>query len=361
MARRERQSNIELLRILSIMGIIVLHYNNPVIGRGITYAKEGGLNFYILYVLESVFACGVDLFMLISGYFMCLSKKRNLWKPVELIVQVMLFREAIYLVKILLHSATFSVKTAVSTLVPANYFVILYCAVYLLSPFVSVLLDGLTVKNFRTLIILSLVLFSLYPTVVDVLGELRHSEYIGLSSVGMYGSQWGYTLVHFMLMYLIGAWLRRGDSRLHTTKTWKLAVALCADVIVLVIWARINDKVGYFTERTSWSYCNPLIIIAAILAFLLFNRIDLGVNKRINALAEAAFSVFLLHSLFIPYLWIEKFVTSNTLVMLIHILACVVVIYFVCWVVHVAYHKLMDPIFKWLSSRIALPVLDVES
>lgn len=28
----ERQSNIELLRILAILGVVVLHYNNPAIG-----------------------------------------------------------------------------------------------------------------------------------------------------------------------------------------------------------------------------------------------------------------------------------------------------------------------------------------
>ena len=32
MAKAERQSNIELLRILAIMEVIVLHYNNPIIG-----------------------------------------------------------------------------------------------------------------------------------------------------------------------------------------------------------------------------------------------------------------------------------------------------------------------------------------
>lgn len=31
---RKRDSNIELLRILAITGVIVLHYNNPAIGGG---------------------------------------------------------------------------------------------------------------------------------------------------------------------------------------------------------------------------------------------------------------------------------------------------------------------------------------
>lgn len=32
MKKKERLSNIELLRILAIMGVIVLHYNNPLAG-----------------------------------------------------------------------------------------------------------------------------------------------------------------------------------------------------------------------------------------------------------------------------------------------------------------------------------------
>ena len=32
MAKKERKSNIELLRIFAIIGVIILHYNNPVIG-----------------------------------------------------------------------------------------------------------------------------------------------------------------------------------------------------------------------------------------------------------------------------------------------------------------------------------------
>lgn len=47
--RKERLSNIELLRILTIMGVIILHYNNPAIGGGLTYVKEDSVIFYLLY------------------------------------------------------------------------------------------------------------------------------------------------------------------------------------------------------------------------------------------------------------------------------------------------------------------------
>ena len=34
MDKNKRQSNIELLRILSMLGVIILHYNNKTIGGG---------------------------------------------------------------------------------------------------------------------------------------------------------------------------------------------------------------------------------------------------------------------------------------------------------------------------------------
>ena len=74
----ERQSNIELLRILAIMGVIVLHYGNPSMGGGRSDVKESSINSYVLYLVISLFACAVDLFMIISGYFMCNSKAINL-------------------------------------------------------------------------------------------------------------------------------------------------------------------------------------------------------------------------------------------------------------------------------------------
>ena len=360
MARKERQSNIELLRIISIMGVIILHYNNPVIGGGLTYAREGSLNFYILYILESLFACGVDLFMLISGYFMCESKRRNLWRPIELIVQVMVFSEAMYIARVVLHTVSFSIKTAVLTLLPANYFVILYCVVFLMSPFLNVIIEKISEKSFRIFMLLSVLLFSVAPTIVDVLGEFRGEEYIGLSTIGMYGSQWGYSIVNFVLMYLIGAYLRKGKSKIVKCGNLKLFLCLIADVVLLVVWARVNDKTGFFTERSAWEYCNPLIIYEAVILFILFFRINLGVNKVVNSLAEAVFTVFLVHGIFIPHLQIEKFVVGNAITMLLHILGCTICIYLICWCVHKVYHLIVDPLFKNFSAKHTV-MLDVES
>lgn len=55
MKKRERQSNIELLRVLAIMGVIVLHYNNPVMGG---YFVCKGREFEFLFVVfPGIFIC----------------------------------------------------------------------------------------------------------------------------------------------------------------------------------------------------------------------------------------------------------------------------------------------------------------
>lgn len=361
MAKTERQSNIELLRILAIMGVIVLHYNNPVFGGGITYAEEGSVNFYILYLLESLFACGVDLFMLISGYFMSESGKKNLWRPVELIVQVIVFREVLYLARVAMGSVAFSIKTLITTLIPSNYFVILYCVVFILSPFINFLINILSEKSLKTLLFLSFGIFSIYPTIVDILGELRGEQFVGLSTVGMYGSQWGYSIVNFMLMYLIGAYLKKGKIQLINWSNLRLCLLLLADILMITMWARINDKFGYFTERSAWEYCNPLIIGVSVLVFILFSKLDLGVNRVINTLAEGVFTVFLLHGVFIPYLQIEKFVKGNTFLMILHIAGCAIGLYLICWCIHKVYHLITDPLFKKLSEKYKRFLITAES
>lgn len=350
MAKRERQSNIELLRILAIIGVIVLHYNNPGVGGGMSFARQGSVNYYILYILQAVFDCGVNLFILISGYFLCRTKKVSLWKPIELTVQVMLFSEGVYLAQVIAKQSAFSVKTMFTSMIPANYFLILYCAVYILAPFINALIDRLNDRNLRTLVVIGIVLFSVYPTIVDVLGEIDGEEIIGLSTIGKYGSQWGYSLVNFLLMYLIGAYLFRSNGGIKEWKTVSLLGVFVLSAAAVFGWSMLNVKFGYFKEPSAWEYCNPLIILIAVVVFVLFGRLSLGTNKVINKLAEGVFSVFLLHSVLLKHIPIERFVQGNVFVMLLHIAACAVGLYLACWCVHMVYHFITDPIFAKLSA-----------
>ena len=141
MNKKARQSNIELLRIFTMLGVIILHYNNPSIGGGLKYVETGSINYYLLNVLESIFVCAVDLFMLISGYFMVYSTKRNMWKPIQLFVQVSIFSAAKYIIVQGIINNSFKLPGLFRSVIPTNYFVILYVVVFVVSPYINLLFE----------------------------------------------------------------------------------------------------------------------------------------------------------------------------------------------------------------------------
>lgn len=141
MNTKARESNIELLRILTMLGVIVLHYNHADMGGAFAQMTKGTLTQVLLYLVESIAIIAVDLFVLSSGYFMCTSQKRNPWKILSLLVQVSVFSAGMYLLRVMLGQDTVQVKSLLLSLVPANYFVLLYGALYFNSPYLNILLQ----------------------------------------------------------------------------------------------------------------------------------------------------------------------------------------------------------------------------
>ncbi len=374
-----RSSNIELLRIFAILGVIVLHYNNADMGGGFRFVLPGSLNYYLLHFLENLFICAVNLFLLISGYFLCTSFKRSLLKPLQLLIQVILFSAGCYLLQFFLsHQAAFSWIDFRRSFVPANYFAILYIVLYLISPYLNLLIYRLSFRKFTQMMLLLFLIFSVWATCADLFQELTDIEWIGLNPVGAYGSQWGYTIVNFILLYFIGAYLRLSEERkreAHLTprevpaplkakhygfKPLSVPIRLllligCA--FLLMLWIQIGNLLGYSTEWSAREYCNPIVIAESVLLFSVFRQWNIPQSKCINALAKGSFSVFLFHGILIPLLQIEHFVVRNPLILLLHIAGSCIGIYLISWVVYFLYERITSPLYRFLERHITFPVL----
>lgn len=74
-SKKQRNSSIELLRILAMCGVIILHYNNKNVGGAFAQVPPNTTNQYILFLLESLSIISVNLFLIVSGYFLCRTKK----------------------------------------------------------------------------------------------------------------------------------------------------------------------------------------------------------------------------------------------------------------------------------------------
>ena len=93
-----RNSNIELLRILSAIGIIILHYNNVLFGGAFYYVAPHSINEFILYFIQYLNIASLNIFILISGYYLSKNNSRTILKPLKLVVQVVFISLLFYFI-----------------------------------------------------------------------------------------------------------------------------------------------------------------------------------------------------------------------------------------------------------------------
>lgn len=330
-----RDSNIELLRILAVMGVIVLHYNGNVAFNAV---KGGTFNQYILFFLEGLFICAVNLFVLISGYFSSVSQKRKAIKPIELVAQVIAFRVLFYLLFNLPNNIT--IGGFLDSLVPNNYYATLFITLYLISPYINIVLNKLNDKQLTVFALLLFFLFSICPTVADCLSAKGYF-YSGIYTVGIGGSVDGYSFVNFAIMYVFGAVLRRRE---FNPSIWILLI-LFGGLSLISFFGQIKAP---FIIR---DYCNPIVIALSVVAFLLFKKINLK-SKVTNRLSKATFTCFLIHGVFLGWLGIEKHVNGSPLILIIHIVVSCVAIFLISWTVWEIYDFATKGIFKFFSKKL---------
>lgn len=331
---KERESSIELLRIIAICGVVVLHYNSY--GGGFANVLPGTINQAILYGAEGLFCCAVNLFVLITGFFSCTTQKRSTSKAIGLLIQVSIFLAASYLYGAF-RSDTFSLKGFLETILPVNYFVVLYVALYLISPYINIILKKLSKRQLMHFAAVLIVLFSVWPTLVDIL-ECFVGPKDGLSTIALEGSGFGYTIVNFVLMYIIGATIRLLDIKIRKGYAFILVVA-CA--MILAFW-------GSKMTGVVWAYCNPIVILEAMGVFLLFKGISFK-SGFINKLSKASFTCFLFHMYMLDFYQIPDAVQKSGLFLVGHIFITCISIYLVSWIVYLIYSLITKPLMKFVD------------
>lgn len=71
----ERNSAFDVLRILLALFVIALHFNNSRDGGAFVFAN--GISREIVLLMEAFAICAVNVFLMLSGYFLCERKDRN--------------------------------------------------------------------------------------------------------------------------------------------------------------------------------------------------------------------------------------------------------------------------------------------
>lgn len=356
METKKRVSGIELLRIFTMLGVVFLHYND---GRAFTFVENNTLNYYVLFFLESFCICAVDLFILISGYFLCNSQKRSLGKIISLVLEFILVKEGMYIISsLVMKNESFSLRTLIFNILPNNYFIILYIALYLISPYINIIFSKFSKNNWNVFMLTALLLFSVWPTLIDLMEEIAGHELMGLSTISRIGSAAGFNIVNFILLYIVGAYLRKCGIKDKYNKNSILIPSILICVFLIFIWALVNERMQLFGLRSAWNYHNPLVIMLAAMIFIVFSNMKFY-TKWVNELAKAAFTCFLVHNYLLDKVKIDVFVRKNLFIMLGHIIIVIVGMYLISYILYKIYDLISKPLIKKLDT-ITLPQINIE-
>lgn len=233
----------------------------------------------------------------------------------------------------------FDIITLLSKFLITDYYVILYCVMFLLSPYLNIIVNKLERQDFKKFILLIFAIFSIYSYSVECLEFILGSSLVSMSPVGVQGSQAGFTIVNFILLYFFGAYINKFGFELP-----KLISVIGLPVAIFLITA-----MSYFGNR-AWSYNSPLVIVEALLIFNIFLNIRIT-SSIIDELSQSTLACYIMHTTYMKYLGIELAVSRGVAFIIIHQIITSVFLYLAAYVLWKLYDVTLGKMVSSLTNR----------
>lgn len=269
--KKQRESNIELLRITSMLIIIVYHFFSHSI---IHNAPELS---YIIKPLITILHIGVICFVLISGYW---GIKFSLKGFTTLFLYCSFYSILIYCVGCLLNPELFNLKNSIKSLIPNQWwFIPVYLSLFLLIPLINIpLKNSSNGKKIFLIIILGTISFGF-------------GQFIPSLSTGK-------NPINFVLIYYLGNYIRTGlvlPSKLNIRKIIFIYLMLNFLIFLIILLSEIYSPiVSKVVFQLFFPYNSIGLIINSMLFFLIFTQLSFS-SKLINWFASSTLSVYLIH------------------------------------------------------------------
>lgn len=327
-----RQSNFELLRIVAML-FIILHHISVHGGwgnGGVFFPEELTVNAFFLQTILPLGKIGVNVFVLISGYFLISSTKDTWSKIARLWLEMLFYSIAISIVFVFIDDKEFTTREIVSVFTPVLsgtwWFATTYLLMFALSPFINKMIRSCDKKDHLKLIIGLVILWVIVPFFINLSVELNN-------------------LIWFVTLYIIAAYIRLYPDRFRKRASAYLGLSFAFFIILMTI-AYIVDVTSFTSEF--WSIYNPIdhnnmqnspfSLAISFCLFLVVSKWDIGYHRTVNIIAGTTFGIYLIHdhALVRGYIYSEIFdcfghTSSDYLIP--YVLMIAIIIFLSCMVV----------------------------
>ena len=347
---KSRQSNMELLRIVAMLMIITLHYLDK--GNVLPdFEQMSTVNHYIAWILEAFCFVAVNLYVLISGYFLCTSRF-TFRKLFLLWVQIVFYSwiiGGIFLLTGLAGEGATGIYELIFIALPVSaghyWFATIYVLLFAVSPFLNAAIDKMDKNRHRICIAVLLVIFCLWNTVLPITNPVADGN--------------GMDIAWFVTLYIIAAYLRKYPEDMKHKK-WVYAIGYIGCSILtfgaglVLLWVeKVLGKLGGYA--TNWYAYNSLpVLAAAVCLFVIFVKTEIkhvGISKIINVTAGATFGVYLIHEhrnlRYLWQQWLQVEQNAGEPWMILNLLGSVLLVFTVCTLIEL----LRKQLFGLLTNR----------
>lgn len=300
---KERMANLELLRIVSMLLIVVLHF----LGKGgwLTELTEASMPRmgYVAWGLEALAIGSLNVYMLLSGYFL-IESSFKVKRLLQLFLQVLFYSITIGVIAAAfgcLPEESFSIYYLATLCLPVStnhyWFMTAYFLMYLFMPLLTQGVKKLTKQQFQIVLFFLLFVVCMVKSVVP----------IKLST-----DMQGYDCIWYMCVFLVAAYIRLYGIPFFKNAGRSLLVYLAsgAGIFALAFALRfLYLRTGKLSNMltVSYNYNHILTLLASVAFFYLFCHVKIkqGVFSRfICRIAPYTLGVYLWHEhIAIRYEW----------------------------------------------------------
>lgn len=280
--KKNRESNIELLRIISML-LILFHHG----------VVHGNLDFYGTLSLNKLFLSlfifggkfGVNVFVLISGYYLC-KGNFSIRKFAKVASEILFYIIFVLSIVSIFFTNFITIDRFLLSIYPFQGFAVNYLFLYILSPYLNKAIEKLSREDYRNLLFICTVILSILPTFLPRFD-------------GFYLLSW------MIFLYFVGSYIRIyiDFNKIRSYHNVFLKLALLFIVLTNIIAGVVHifkenlffKYIFWINERTFFADNSFILFIASTAFFLYFLGVNIRQNKVINFISANMFGVLLIH------------------------------------------------------------------
>ena len=299
---KERIIGLDILKILSCLGITMLHF----LGYTNVLSSFTTLHYnkIFAYIFNIFVRTSVNLFIMISGYF--LVKSRFRYRRLLLIWgETFIYSILFFLIGAVFKLETISISLLVKACLPIlsrhYWFATAYLVLYCLTPFINKLVCALDKKEYTILVCGSAILYSAWTT------------FFWFSEGALIGGHTG--ILWVIYMYTLGGYFRMYPPKIRKRT---LLIGVIFMVGVLVAYQYAKERISLLSNFAFLQENSFFVLLLSTSMFLLFKDVKsskLYVRRIITILSSGSFGVYLIQEncMIREWLW-KNVVRSNVMV-----------------------------------------------